>query len=116
MNRPDILEGKTVKVMTGCGDLYVTINTNGNENKPWEIMSHSMESVGCSKCQNEALTRVVSLGLKWGVPVEKVVKELEGLRCPSPRMYPKKERVLSCADAIAKVLRGWCNATDVSQG
>lgn len=105
--RPRVLPGRTIKVKTGCGSLYVTVSLN-NEH-PVEVFATLGKAGGCSNCQNEALTRAVTLGLKYGVPVEEVVKELRGIRCPNPNLWPEDERALSCADGIAKVLEEIAN-------
>lgn len=104
--RPKTLEGKTVRVKTGCGNLYITVNSNGL--KPLEIFVRLGKAGGCSNSQNEALTRTISLGLKYGVPIKELVDELRGLQCPNPSLYPEEEKTLSCADAIAKVLAEYC--------
>ena len=108
--RPEILNGKTVRMKTGCGNLYVTVNLNGG--KPVEVFARLGKAGGCSNCQNEALARAVSLGLKYGVPVKGYVNELKGLQCPNPNMFPKEDRILSCPDAIAKVLEGYREETN----
>lgn len=100
--RPETLEGTTLKVMTGCGNLYVTVGCNGDE--PMEVFAHLGKAGGCSNCQNEALTRSISLGLKYGIPVKEFVEELRDIQCPIPNMWPREERTLSCADGIAKAL------------
>lgn len=100
--RPKVLEGRTIKVKTGCGSLYVTVNTN--EGHPIELFARLGKAGGCSNSQNEALTRAISLGLRHGVPIEEYVKELKGLQCPNPLMYPEEDKALSCPDGIARVL------------
>lgn len=105
--RPKVLESITERVMTGCGHLYVTIGFDGEDNTPLEIFAALGKAGGCSNCQNEALTRAVSLGLKYGIPVKEFVSELMGHKCPSSNMWPEDERVLSCPDGIAKVLNNY---------
>ncbi len=102
--RPKVLKGTTTKVETGCGNLYITVGCNNGH--PIEVFATLGKAGGCSNCQNEALTRSITLGLKYGIPVEEYVRELEELQCPSPNMFPMVDRVLSCADGIAKTLRG----------
>lgn len=102
--RPKQLEGKTVKIETGCGSLYVTINSL--EDKPIEIFTKLGKAGSCVSCQLEGVGRAISLGLKHGVPLEEYVEQLEYIRCNNPHMYPEEERTLSCSDAIAKVLKG----------
>ena len=100
--RPKTLVGKTVKIETGCGTLYVTLNKDGSS--LFEVFATLGKAGGCARCQNEAVTRAITLGLRCGIPKEEFVKEFRGIRCPNPHLYPKAEEVLSCADAIAKVI------------
>lgn len=101
--RPKVLTGKSVKVATGCGNLYITLNKN--EDKLFEVFATLGKTGGCANAQNEGLTRMVTLCLRCGVPKEEIIKELVGIQCPNPVMFPEKERVLSCPDAIAKVIK-----------
>jgi len=101
-SRPKVLEGKTVRVATGCGNLYVTVNRDGGE--VFEVFAALGKAGTCAKVQSEALTRVITLALKFGVPMEEIVEEIENLICPSP-VWEGGKRILSCPDAIAKVLR-----------
>ena len=102
--RPKETQGICIRKMTGCGKLYVT--TGEAEGKLLEIFASLGKAGGCAKAQLEALTRSISLGLKYGVPLEEYIDELIGIRCPSPNLIGNpEEEVLSCIDAIAKVLR-----------
>ena len=101
--RPKILPGKSVKVKTGCGNLYITLNKNDGE--LFEVFATLGRSGGCAMAQNEALTRMITLSLRCGVPKEEIIKQLVGIQCPNPVMFPGKERVLSCPDAIAKAIK-----------
>ena len=102
-DRPKTLEGSTSKIGTGCGSLYVTVaGDNGFE--PMEVFAHLGKAGGCSNCQNEALTRVISLGLRYGVPVQEYIEALRGIRCPNPYMVNSDKQCLSCPDGIATAL------------
>lgn len=99
--RPKIVWGTTPRTETGCGHIYITIN---NENgKPFEVFATLGKSGGCATCQLEGLTRAISLGLQFGVPVEEYIKELKEIKCPSTA-WDEGVQVLSCSDAIAKEL------------
>jgi len=104
--RPRVLQSTTEKIGTGCGNLYITIGHN-EDNKPIEVFATLGKAGGCSQCQNEALTRAITLGLRSGIPVESYIKELKGLECPSKKMWPENERVLSCPDGIARALEAF---------
>lgn len=101
--RPKTTETVTEKVETGCGSLYITVGFD-SDGAPIEIFAALGKAGGCSHCQNEALCRCISLGLKYGIPPEEFVKELVGNECPSKNVWPESERILSCADGIGKVL------------
>lgn len=101
--RPKVVGGLIVKVVTGCGNMYVQLGFwNGSLH---EVFATLGRSGGCAMCLNEALTRSVTAGLRRGAPVEDFVKQLSGLRCPTPMPFPKEDAVMSCSDAMAKALR-----------
>jgi ribonucleoside-diphosphate reductase alpha chain len=101
--RPKILNGETTKFSTGCGNLYITVNSDNKT--PIEVFATLGKSGDCTRCQVEALTRCISTGLQYGVPLENFVKQLTGIRCPQPTFAGSKEdSALSCPDAISRVL------------
>jgi len=108
--RPDAWEGETHRVKTGCGYLYVTVNVDAGT--PVEVFAHLGKTGGCAAAQAEAVARLVSLALRSGVALSAVVKELRGIRCPSPAWGEKGGPVLSCPDAVARVLAA-CAGQDV---
>lgn len=106
IERPKVVKTNVERVPTGCGNLYIRVGYLDGR-KPIEIIATLGKTGGCSRAQNEALTRSITLGLKYGIPVKEFVEELENIECPGRYMWPKSDRVLSCADGIAKVLRGY---------
>ncbi len=104
LDRPEVLTGKTVKIQSGCGSMYVTLNYL--DGKLFEVFAFAGKSgAACIKGQLEALTRSLTTGLRCGVPVEMYIEELKDIRCPQPGDYFNGSLVLSCADAVAKVLK-----------
>ncbi len=99
--RPITTVGTTVKIRTGCGNLYVTINED-NEGL-FEIFSQLGKAGGCADSQTEAISRMTSLALRCGIEAGFIIRQLKSIRCPNPVMTPEG-MVLSCPDAIAKAL------------
>ena len=100
--RQDMILGSTRKVRTGCGNLYVTVNEDGEGNL-FEIFNHIGKAGGCAASQSEAIGRLVSLALRSGIEPEDVVRQLKGISCHMPVWY-QEGKILSCADAIAKAI------------
>ncbi len=99
--RPEIMTGFTHKIETGCGHLYITINSD--ENGAFEIFTQMGKVGGCASAQLEAVARLASLCLRSNVNVESLIHQLKGIRCPSPMWYCGTV-ISSCADAIARSL------------
>ncbi|MCL5408533.1 MAG: vitamin B12-dependent ribonucleotide reductase [Candidatus Omnitrophica bacterium] len=105
--RPDVTMGNTIKVTTGCGNLYVTVNCD-KSGQPFEVFIQMGKAGGCAASQLEAIGRLTSLCLRSGVDAKSIVEQLKNIRCPSPS-YQKGVKIFSCADAIAKVIEETIN-------
>ncbi|MCL2149704.1 MAG: TSCPD domain-containing protein, partial [Dehalococcoidia bacterium] len=99
--RSRVTNGATERVTTGCGYIYVTVNSD--DAGICEVFSHLGKTGGCAAAQLESTCRLISLALRSGVDITAVVKQLKGIRCPSIAWEDGKS-ILSCADAIAGVL------------
>jgi ribonucleoside-diphosphate reductase alpha chain len=104
--RSKVTTGVTERVTTGCGYIYVTVNSD--DQGIFEVFSHLGKAGGCASAQLEATCRLISLALRAGVDVSSVVKQLRGIRCPSIA-WEEGKSILSCADAIASVLEKHIN-------
>lgn len=107
--RPKVVGSINIKVVTACGNMYIQMGW-------WQGSLHEIFATlgrggGCAMGYGEALTRSVTLGLRCGVPVAEYARQLRGVRCPNPMMFPKEDAVLSCPDAIGKVLEHYGSLT-----
>ena len=102
--RPEITRGITEKVVIGCGNLYVTVNYD--DEGICEVFANLGRAGGCPS-QSEAASRLISTALRSGMDVNAVIEQLKGIRCLSTvrqRATNPNIKVLSCPDAIGKVL------------
>ena len=107
--RPDILVGKTYKIHTGEGTMYVTVNEIDNE--PFEIFASIGKAGGNAAAQSEAVSRLVSLALRADIPLDVIVKQLIGIGSPTP-VWHNGEQILSTPDAIGKVLKRYIDGSN----
>ena len=100
--RPEVLYGATYRIVTGCGNLYVTVNRD-EQGQIFEVFTQMGKAGGCAASQAEAIGRLVSTSLRANVDAESLVDQLKGIRCHSTRVTGGRE-VLSCSDAVAQAL------------
>ena len=98
--RPSVTSGFTEKVKIGCGNLYITVNSD--EQGICEVFTNTGRAGGCPS-QSEATARLVSVAIRSGMDPKEIIQQLKGIRCPSCLRQPGVP-VTSCPDAIAKSL------------
>ncbi len=104
MKRPDIIEGKTVAVETGCGKMYVT--SNSHEGKVMEVFCRLGKAGGCASAQTEAIGRLLSWGCKAGASIDDAIMTLKGITCSESDGDTKWACPHSISLAVGKIIQG----------
>ncbi|MBT4707114.1 MAG: adenosylcobalamin-dependent ribonucleoside-diphosphate reductase [Candidatus Marinimicrobia bacterium] len=100
-NRPQITTGKTRRMRTGDGTLYITVNED--ENGLCEVFTAIGKAGGTVAAQTEAISRLISLALRSGVDPTSVINQLKGISGPNPT-WEDGQLILSTPDAIGRAL------------
>ena len=100
--RPQMLHGRTTKMESPLGDLYVTINED-RDGRPFEVFCTLGKAGGAAMADSEAIGRLASLALRSGIPIAAVRDQLRGISCDrAVGVGPNK--VLSAPDAVAQAI------------
>ena len=111
-NRPSITEGKTRRMRTGDGTLYVTVNED--ENGLCEVFTAIGKAGGTVAAQTEAISRLISLALRSGIDPNSIINQLKGISGPNPT-WEDGQLILSTPDAIGRALETFVNGDSPSQ-
>ena len=80
------------------------ITINEDNGIPTEIFATMGKTGGCAASQIETIGRLISLGLRHKIETKDFIRQMSGVCCHSAITTDGHE-VLSCADAIAKILK-----------
>ncbi len=112
-SRPQVTVGHTVRMNTGCGHLYVTVNES-EDGKPFELFNHMGKAGGCAASQNEAIGRLISYALRCGAKLDPLIKQLKGISCHRPA-WGEDGKISSCSDAIGKALEKYHHSRELRE-
>jgi ribonucleoside-diphosphate reductase alpha chain len=104
-SRPDLLRGMTRRIETPLGTAYVTI-TEDERGQPFEVFISIGKAGAPLMSDVEAIGRLISLGLRSGIPMAEIHRQLRGIS--SDRVIglgPNK--VMSVPDAIGIAIEKW---------
>jgi len=104
-SRPELLRGTTRRLETPLGTLYVTI-TEDDRGQPFEVFMSLGKAGAALMADVEAIGRLISLGLRAGIPIQEIHRQLRGISSDRVTgLGPNK--VLSVPDAIGIAIERW---------
>ncbi len=99
--RPAVTAGKTERIRTSYGNLYVTINFD-EEGKPFEVFTHLGKAGSTEMAHLEAISRLVSLALRSGIDAQVIIEQLRGIT--DTPIWDAGVKISSAPDALALAL------------
>lgn len=99
--RPKVVSGKTYKIHSSMGTVYITINED--DNGPLEVFLRIGKNGNQNYALTEAIGRLISVSLQYGVPVEVIIKQLKNIH-GSDYIVDGNLIYYSIPDAIGKIL------------
>lgn len=108
MPRPENTHGVTHRLDSGCGKIYLTVNYQPESGEILETFITTGSDGGCL-IYTEATSRLISLAIRGGIPVQEIIEQLQSTHaCPSYQLARGRGKKLSpgksCASAIARKL------------
>lgn len=103
--RPKTLKGEIYKTKTGSGTLYTSVGID-ETGLPVEIFINISKHGSDVSAFSEALGRVISIALQFGVPVEEIAETIIGIMGDSSA-WDNGKLIKSVPDAVGKVLRDY---------
>jgi ribonucleoside-diphosphate reductase alpha chain len=104
--RPAVLTGSTRQITTPFGSVFVTVNEDGDGN-PFEVFLRLDKAGSRAMADAEAIARLISLALRWGISVGEIHRQLRGISCEAAGgqgVGAAGGRVLSIPDAVAQAI------------
>jgi ribonucleoside-diphosphate reductase alpha chain len=103
--RPDALRGTSIRKETPLGTMFVHV-TEDDRGQPFEVFINLGKAGGPAMADVEAIGRLISLGLRSGISIQAIHRQLRGISSDrAVGLGPNK--VLSVPDAIGIALEDW---------
>lgn len=106
IKRNTVENGITIRHETACTRLYITINYNGERIIETFIQPPSKQG-GCG-ANLEALGRLISLAMRYKIPLLEIIEQLRGIRCKActNKLADNADIGIhySCPDSISRAL------------
>jgi ribonucleoside-diphosphate reductase alpha chain len=106
MNCSDDLIGYKRKITNGCGKFHLELFFDDTDGRPYETFINMGKGGGCER-NLEFISKLISLALRGGIPIESIIETAKGVRpchsfCDRRKDYGDTSKGTSCPSAI-----GW---------
>lgn len=105
----------TFSKVVPCGNIYCIFAEEADTFHRLTIKGDMARSCDCGEAWFNSIAKLLTYAMRrsiWeGNTKEGIIKQLLGQRCPSYRV--NKERILSCADAIARAVMEYSKSRDL---
>jgi len=103
--RPITLEGKTIKVPTSCGNIFITLNKNGN-GEFQEVRIMLGKSGSCQRGMLEYIGILMSIYLQTDTDTDEKISTIrrhcQDINCGQMFVW-ENEKYQSCLDLVAEL-------------
>ncbi|HEY3492516.1 MAG TPA: hypothetical protein VGK43_06165, partial [Solirubrobacterales bacterium] len=103
--RPEALKGVVRRLESPLGTMYVTI-TEDEKGQPFEVFMSLGKAGGALMADVEAIGRLISLGLRSGIPMAAIHRQLRGISSDKV-MGLGQNKVMSVPDAVGIAIEKW---------
>uniref|UniRef100_A0A6M3IUC5 ribonucleoside-diphosphate reductase n=1 Tax=viral metagenome TaxID=1070528 RepID=A0A6M3IUC5_9ZZZZ len=105
LKRPEILQGKAYRVPNDRGGkIWVIINHTQDCLALYEVFIYAEKGHTDLSVHTEALGRILSIALRYGVPAEELIHQMLNIRGSNP-VWLDGEEIFSLPDGVAKVMK-----------
>jgi ribonucleoside-diphosphate reductase alpha chain len=104
-SRPGIMRGTTIRKETPLGSMFVNV-TEDDHGQPFEVFLTLGKAGGSANADAEAMGRLISMALRFGVPLADIHRQLRGISSDRAVGFGKN-KVLSVPDAIGLAFEDW---------
>lgn len=102
MERPKELDGKTMRMKSGCGTMHITINST-DEKPIFEIFTVGGKNGSCSSVFLDVMNILITRCLRLGDDPYEIVEVLKNMDCPKSNGCDK----VSCPEGIGKAMEDY---------
>lgn len=100
--RPRRVRGETTRIPTGVGRAYIIVTWE--EDKVFEVFIQLGKTGSDERARAEEVGRLVSMGLRYGIPADEVIDQLKDIKGANPVWY-NGELITGVGDAVSKILQ-----------